>query len=811
MIPSLRRLRHAPAAYPAIVLTLGLGIGATTAIFSVVNGVLLQPLPIPEAERVVMLWQRAPGVGVAEDWFSPAQYFDLREGAGSFESIALAFGREVTLTADGIEPERVGALEVSSSWFDVLRVPPALGRPLDRVDDRVGAPRRVLLSHAFFRQRFGGDPAILGTTLRYDGAEAEILGVLPPELVLDADLVPTLNTVPGFDLLLALPMEDPGGTTRGSENYNILARLTPSATPARLEADLLGLAEAFRRDPGSLAAGLEAGSGFRIDAVPLLEQVAGSSRLPLLVLLAATALLLVAACANAANLLLTRSVTQRRELGIRAALGAGRGQLVRRALLRSLGLATASGAVGVLMAALAILLLHLAAPPDLPRLRDVALDGPVLVFAAGLVLVSTLLFGTVPAIRAGRVDPVELMHGTATAVRARSVWRDRGSQALVAAQVAISLLLIAGAMLLGRSFLRLQTVDPGLDPASTLTWRVALAGEEYDEPGARVRFFERLHRGLAMRPGVGSVGGVAMLPFTRGYAWTDFVVEGQRVVDARDRIVADLHVVTPGYFEAVGARLLAGRTLTDGDDIGIVLVNRAFAERFWSVEETVGRWLARDEQEERATIVGVIDDIRHYGLGEAVRPAVFYPHARYPTRALYGALRAEGREPAAMAEDVADAVRALDPGLPVYDVRTMATRVAASLTRERLLMGLVGLFAVVAVVIAAVGLYGVLSFAVASHVPEIGIRRALGAQSADLYRLVLGGAGAIVAAGVVLGLGGVLAGGGVVRGLLHGVGPGDPFSVLLAVGLVLAVAVVAAVIPARRATRIDPMEALRAE
>jgi putative ABC transport system permease protein len=383
----------------------------------------------------------------------------------------------------------------------------------------------------------------------------------------------------------------------------------------------------------------------------------------------------------------------------------------------------------------------------------------------------------------------------------------------VIAQVAISFVLVAGSLLLGRSFQELRAVAPGFDPAAALTYRVSLAGERYADPAARVRFFQSVNESLRGLDPIAHAGGVSMLPFTRGYAWTDFRVEGQEVVDARDRIVADLHIVTPDYFEALGAGVVAGRTFTsaDGRAESVVMVNRAFAERFWGAREAVGKWAGRDHVEEKATIVGVVETVRQYGLVAESRPAVYYPHAMFPSRSLYGVVRVRGDEPAAMAAVVKAAVHKLDPELPVYDVRTMGARIASSLARERLLMTLVGLFGAVALVVAAVGLYGVLAFVVASHTHEIGVRKSLGARTIDLYRLVLGGAARTVVVGAAIGLLTVAAMARAVAGILHGVSSTDPLALAAALAIVLAISITAAVVPARRAARVDPMVALRME
>jgi predicted permease len=477
MLPELRSLLRSSGHTLLVVLTLSLGIGATATIYSVVNGVLLRPLPFPEQERLLMLWQQAPGVGVAEDWFSPAQYFDLREQVKGFDELAIVFGTNVTLTGDEHEPERIGALTVSSSFFELLGIEPVLGEGLRREDDLPGAAPKVLLSRRLYESRFEADPALLGRTIVVDGARIEVAGVLPP-LPFDADLFPTLVTIPVFDVVMSLPLEDPQRTTRGSENYNVLARMAPSATLSEIRTELLSVASEFVKDPESLGAGLAPGTEFRIAAVPLLDQVVGPVRSPLLVLLGATGVLLLIACANVANLVSTRAASRRRELALRTALGASRAQLVKHALIPSVILGLVSGAVGLGFASRAIAWLQNAAPPDLPRLGEIDVDLGVVAFASAVSLLASILFGLAPALRASKIAPTEALREGAAGARARSLWRGSSSR-LVVLQVALSLVLATGAGLLLRTFDQLRSVAPGFRsegvlPSASRWWENAM-------------------------------------------------------------------------------------------------------------------------------------------------------------------------------------------------------------------------------------------------------------------------------------------------------------------------------------------------
>jgi len=789
-------------------LTLALGIGATTAIYSVVSGVLLHPLRFPDADRLLMLWQRAPGVGVEQDWFSVAQYFDLRS-VSSFEEVALFGGAGGTLTGAEAEPLRVGALYCTSSLFPVLGLRTVAGRPLVPQDDAPGAPMKVVLTHHLYTQRFGADPSVVGTTVILDGNAFEVVGVLS-DVPLDGELLPTLEPVPRFDLLVSYPAADPQVTTYGSENFNVVARLRPGAVAAKLDAELLAVAAGFSADPNSLAGGLEPGSGYRIGAVPLFDQVVGEVRTPLLVLLGATGLLLLIACFNVANLLLTRATTLSRGLAVRVALGAARRRMFVQSMVESLMLAVLGGVGGIALAAAGVRALHLLAPAEVPRLAEVGVDRGVLVFTGLLCLGASLLFGIGPALRSAAVVPAEVLAESGPARPTRSLWRRRGSAALVTAQVALSVVLLVAAGLLLRTVGRLQAVDPGFDADGALSFRMSLQGDKYGDPEARVQFLDALWKELESRPGIVRAGGVSLLPMGGFWAWTDFGVQGYTEDSEEYRVVADEQFVSPGYFDAVGMRLLAGRDFTDKDGRNppVVIVDRAFAERHWSVEGALGKWITGYPAEERATIIGVVDSVRFYGVAAEPRMTAFFPYAYRPVRRMSGVLRTAG-DPGEMAATLREVVAGLDADLPVYDVRPLGDLVRDSVARERLLAYLLNTFSGLALLLAMVGLYGVMSFTVATHTHELAVRMALGARRRDLYRLVLARARVVTFVGIGVGAVAALLLGGLLEDLLYGVGSMDPLSIGAAVLLVAAVALLASYLPARRASLVDPMTALK--
>jgi putative ABC transport system permease protein len=700
-------------------------------------------------------------------------------------------------------------LYCSSALFGVLGLKTVAGRPLLPADDVPGAEQKVVLSHHLYTQRFGADPSVVGTSVTLDGHAFEVVGVLP-EVWLDAELLPSLQRVPVFDLLLSLPLEDPQVTSYGSENFNVLAQLRQGVLPSQLDAELLGVAESFTEDPDSLAGGLEPGDEYLIDAVPLHDQVVGEVRTPLLVLLGATGLLLLIACVNVANLLLTRSATLSRSLAIRIALGARRRRVFAQSMLESLMLASLGGLGGLALASVGVRVLHLLAPADLPRLAEVGVDRGILLFAAMLCVGCSLLFGVAPALRSAGVASVEVLAETGPVLPARSVWRRSGSGYMVMAQVALSVMLLVGAGLLVRTFRQLQAVDPGFDAAGVLSFHLSLEGEQYDDREARVLFFEQLWEELEAQPGISRAGGVTLLPLSGFYAWTDFAVQGVTEKDDRYRVVADEQFVTPEYFDTMGMRLLAGRGFNgaDGGDRPVAIVDRVFAERHWSVEGAIGKWITPLPTEERAVIVGVVDSIRHYGLAEEPRMTAFFPYRARPVRTLYGTIRGAG-DARELAPLVYDVVAGLDPGVPVYDVRPVAELVRDSLSRERLLAYLLNVFGGLALILATVGLYSVLSFAVATHAHELAVRMALGARRRDLYRLVLRRARMVTFAGIGIGVVTALLLAGLLEDLLYGVGTADAPSFVAAVLIVAAIALLASYVPARRASEVDPMTALK--
>lgn len=800
----LRTLVRVPLFTATVVVTLGLGIGAATAIYSVVDAVLLRPLPYRDAERLVMFWQREPGAGVEEDWLSPAQYADLRDGLRSFDALAIAVGGSTPLVADG-KADEAGFVRATSGYLTMLGAVPALGRVFDDSDDVAGAPPVVLLTHAFWQRRFGGDPGVVGRTVRVGGRELAVVGVLPRGLLLDREVMPTVGGGRGIDLVISLALTPASLENRGEEHYNVVGRLRPEASLATAQAEVDGLAAAMRAaHPESY------GESFAIDLVPLLDEVVGDARRPLAGLLAAVGLLLLVACGNVANLLLARGAVRRRELGIRAAVGAGRGRLVRQLLTEGGLLATAGGALGVAVAVGCVRILRrLGDAVDLPRLGEVGVDLRVLAFASALTAATTLVFALLPALRGSRVDPREAL-GDSRGVAGGATWaRFDLASALVAGEVAASLVLLIVGALLARSFVALLAVDPGFAADNVLTFKVAVAGERYDEAAARLAFYRELLAEVRAEPGVVAAGTMSVLPFGAGVGWGRVEVEG-RAAAPDEKTVVDFRLAGPGVLEALGIPLVRGRFFDDADDPTrdpVVVVDEAFAARIWPGEDPIGKRISAWDAG-WATVVGVAGAVKQTALDLSPRILAYYAHGQVGSSARYLAVKTTA-DPAALAESLARVVRRREPEAVVADVAPMSARLAASLARRRFAMLLVQSFAAITLLLAAVGLYGVVAYRVSRGAPGFGLRIALGATPRAIVRLVLGHGLAMAGVGLAAGLLVALASARLLRGMLFGVGATDPPTYLAVAALLAAVTLLACWIPARRASRVDPLAGLR--
>jgi putative ABC transport system permease protein len=796
----LRSIRQNPAFAAAVVLTLGLGIGANTAIFSVVNGVLLRPLPYGEPERLVVVRQSLSSPATPSLGFSEKELLDYRAASRTLEDLVEYHTMSFTLLG-GREAERVQTGVVSHRFFDFLGVAPLLGRTFRAEDDAPGADAVLVLSHEYWQRRHGGDPAVVGRVFQMNNRPHTVVGVLP-----NLPQFPNENDV--YMPSSACPFRSSAQTreNRGARMLNVYGRLKPGATLEQARADVASIAARLQADHAGF---YPAGSGFTTGALGLGDELTLRARPTLLVLLGAVGCVLLIACANVANLMLSRMLRRSRELAMRAALGAGRGRLARQLLTESTLLALLGGLLGLGLAAAGLDLLVAFTARFTTRASEVGIDAAVLGFTLVASVLTGVLFGALPALTA-RPELAEVMKEENTRAGGGGGPR-RARSLLVVSQVAFSFMLLIAAGLMLRSFWKLQQVDAGFRPENVLTARVSLNWSKYDEDAKVRRFGEELLRKLEADPQVRS----AALSFSVPLAQTQpfnrrFQIEGRPVEqDARPSL--DFRVVSPRYFETIGQRLVRGRAFEDRDEPRaqpVAVVNQAFARHYWGDSDPIGQRVSfGDEAEPWVTIVGVVGDVRQYGLDREPGLELYRPFAQSPG---WGAVLVRTRvEPTAIASLLGRAVHELDPEQPIDRVRTLAEVRRDSVASPRLTALLLGIFALVALVITAAGIGGVLALSVSQRTVEIGVRMAMGAERGAVMRMVLGQGLGLVLAGLALGLAGAVLLSRLVERLLFGVPATDPVTYVAVAVLLLAVAAAACLLPARRAASVDPLVALR--
>ena len=807
-----RALRRNAGLTTVIVASLAIGIGANTAIFSVVNALLLKPLPYPEPERLAVLWLRSPGINIPQDWPSPGQYIDVQTENRSFDDMSISRGRAGTLL--GVtEAQRVEALETSSSLFRLLGAKPLHGRLLRADEDTPGQAPVVILSYGFWQRAFGGDPNVVGKAITLNGLgqgtgdaknQFEVAGVLGPDFLLNGEIMPTVASIRQMDVFLPLPLGADAVKRRGDENFNVMARVKPGVTMAQAKDDVAAIAGRIRdKDTRDRT--------FTIDVVPLVESVVGDVRLALLVVLGSVTLVLLIACANVANLLLTRATGRQKEIAVRTALGASWRRLVRQLLTESLLLGVLGGIAGLAIARVALQVVRSVNPGNIPRLEAIGLDGTVLAFTLGVSLLTGLLFGLVPALRAARVDLNTSLKAGGRNAQGEGGFgsaRPRLRGLLVVAEVAISLMLLIGAGLLIRSFVRLQSVSPGFDPGNVISMRLGPTARQLANRDAVIGFYRPLSEALAAVPGVTARGAVSSLPFTTSVGWGSINVEGWTPQPGQE-LQVDQRGATTDYFRTMKIPLVQGRYFTDSDmpqnAEQVVVIDEKFARRFWPAGDAIGKHLWNDPAR-KARIVGVVGTVKQYGLDVDGRIVVYRPS---PWGG-YQVARTSG-DPAAVARDMVAKIREMDPTITVFDVQTMTSRMSGSMARQRFSTIMLGSFALFALLLAVVGVYGVMSHLVAQGAHDIGVRMALGAERSRILGMVLRQGMVLTVAGSVLGLIGAVALTRVMATLLFGVSTTD-LATFTAVPLILiATAAIASYIPALRATRVDPVVALRDE
>jgi predicted permease len=812
---ALRTFLRAPGFTLAALASIAIGVGANTAIFSVASALLLRPLPYAGADRLAILWNRSPGLGITEDWFSTAQYFDILNGHSGFDALAIAIGGNYNLTGRG-EPERVGTIRVSSSLLPMLGVRPALGRLFAAADDAPGAPGKAVLGHGTWMRRFGGDSRVVGRAIVLNGQPYEIVGVAPETFALPREVLPTLGGAEDAEVLLSLPLGADAATIRTREDYNILGRLARGVAVEHAQAEMNTITARLRRDHPDV---YPPNGGLTFSIVPLQEAVVGDVRRIVLLLFAAVGVVLLIACANVANLLLSRATARQREIAVRAAIGAGRGRIVRQLLTESMVLAIGGGFIGLALARALLEGIRLLGTASVPRLREIAIDGQVLAFTLALSVLAGLLFGLAPAWRLGRRDlHGNLKDGTRGSEGAGALWgrRQATRRLLVVSELALSVMLMVGAGLLVRSFVRLQQVPPGFDPDGVLTFELTMSGRRYNDAQAVLAAYRDLWPRYARLPGVSAAGGVSALPLSQMFAWGPITVEGRTPPPGEKFINADQRMVGGRYFEAMSIPLLAGRLFEEGDTRDqprVVIVDEHMAQQFWPDESAVGKRIrlgGEGSDSPWMTIVGVVGRVKQYTLDTDSRIAMYVPHTQVPARAMNVVLRS-ATEPAALTLAARQVLREIDPDLPMYRVRTMVERVGESLARRRFATLLFGLFAGLALGLAVVGVYGVLAYLVDQGTREIGIRMALGATPGGVLWLIVRHALVVALAGVGVGLAAAAVASRGLGALLFGVEAGDPLTFVLTPAILLVVALAASYLPARRAARIDPMACLRSE
>lgn len=798
-----RSLRKTPAFTAAALLTLAVGVGANTAIFSVVEAVLLRELPYRDADKVVVLWENNRMRGRPRNVVNPGNFQDWRAQSASFADMAAFVDQRVGLTGGG-EPEEVAAQATTPNLFELLGTRPALGRALVAGDEAEGRQDVAVLSHGLWQRRFGGSRDVVGRSVTLDGRGVTVVGVMPP----DFRWFIKENSLGGkpAELWVPLPLPEQRGVARRGRYLSVVARLKPGVSVEQGQAEMDTVAARLEVEYPNVD------KGWGVTVVPLRDQLAGEIKPALLVILGAVGFVLLIACVNVANLLLARSAGRRKEMALRAALGAGRLRIVRQLLTESLMLAAAGGALGLLLAHWGVEALVALSPPNLLGAGQVGVNLTVLGFTAAVSLLTGAAFGLAPAFEASRLDlNVTLRESGRGAVGGGRARRIRG--ALVVAETGLALVLLVGAGLMVRSFLRLQAVDPGFDAGNLLTMRVMLPQTKYPEAVRQIEFFRRAAERVRARPGVRSASAVSALPFADLGSATSFTVEGRPPLAAGDRLLTDVRVADENYFRTMNIPVVSGRAFNEQEaveDRKVAVVNEAMARKYFPGEEPLGkRILVNMSGEPTPTeIIGVVGDVRYDKLDGELRPMVYWtpPRLTYPSMSLV--VRTAG-DPEALARAVVGEIRAVDKDQPVSEVRTMENWLADSTARARFGTLLLGAFACAALVLAAVGIYGVISYSVAQRTNEIGVRMALGAQARDVLGMVIGQGMKLVLAGVGLGLVCALALTRLMASLLYGVGAADPQTFAATALLFTAVALVACFIPARRATRVNPLTALR--
>ncbi len=792
-----RMLLKNPGFTAVAVITMAIGIGANTAIFGIVNAVLLRPLPFKDPARLVTVWESNAARGQTHGAVGGANFTDWKNQNQVFDPLVAYFDWNYNLTGDD-EPQRLTAAVVSAGFFQMLGAEAALGRVLLPDDDQEANENVVLLSSALWHSRFGAEREIIGRTITLNGLPHTVVGVMPAGFDFPNDKT---------EIWRPMAMSPQAAQNREGKWLKVAGRLKPGVSFEQASAEMNTIA-------GRLAESYpKTNAEWGVNLIPLHEELVGDTSRFLLTLFGAVLFVLLIACVNVANLLLARSAARRKENAIRAALGAGRLRLLRQLLVENMLLGALGGALGLALAFSSLHTLIALSPADVPGLSRATIVGRVLVFTVALSLLTTLLFGLVPAWRASKPDLNETLKDSGHATTGKS--GRRLQDFLVVAEVAAGVVLLVGAGLMIRSFLRLQAVEPGFNPNNVLTMRVMLPANKYGDNHQSIAFFEQALERIKTLPGVVSAGAVQDLPLGKNEMHFGFSIEGRPEVQAAARPEAAYRAVTEDYLRTMGIPLVAGRAFTAADTLQttpVVMVNQTMARRFWPDDDPLGKRIRFGEPNDPVyTIVGVVGDIKHLGLADNESAAIYQPHAQKRfawLRWMSIVVRAD-TAPRGLIAAIRGRIAEVDRAQPAYDIATMDQLLSESVMRPRFSTFLFSLFALLALMLAAVGLYGVMSYAVAQRTHEIGLRMALGAQVRDVLKLIVGRGMTLTVLGLVIGLAGAIAFTRVLKTLLFNVSTTDPLTFASVAGLLLGVALFACYVPARRAAKLDPLVALR--
>jgi len=798
----LRMLLKSPSFTLIAVITLALGIGANTAIFSLVNSVLVRPLKYKEPDQLVMVWEDESSVGFPRDTPAPGNYADWKSQNQSFEDMAAMDERDYDLTGEG-EPEKLPAFGVTSNFFSLLGVNPALGRNFTAEEDKPGASKVAIISYSLWQTRFGADQSIIGRKVLLNGEPYTVVGVMPQGFQFES--ADTKLWVP-----IALTSEDLANHNR--HYLKVVARLKPNVTVAQANADVKGITQRFAAsDP-------DQPEGFSALVVPLHEQLTGESRSPLLLLLVAVGFVLLIACANIAGVLLSRAAARQREMAVRAALGASRWRIVRQLLTESVLLGSAGGVLGLLLAMWALAFLQQLIPPGIRESTTLVLDLPVLCFTLGISMLTGVIFGLAPALQASKTDLNEaLKQGSGRTGFGAGQRRLRN--AFVISEMALALILLVGAGLLIQTLSKLREQYSNMRPESALTLRTVLSEERYPEHAQRTAFYNQVLERVKNLPGVVSAGFTTSVPLVWKGGSNNISLEG-RQPEPGVKWTANHRQVSSGYFQAIGMALKQGRLFTDQDNehaMPVAIINETMAQQYWPGENPLGKRFKMGGPNSDATwmtIVGIVADVRQMSTDAPTRPEMYMPYSQIPYYSLFAPRDLVIRTtlaPTSLVPAVRQAIHEVDPNEPVSDIRTLAEVLQQETAQRRVGMILLAVFAGLALLLASLGIYGVLSYFVVQHIPEIGVRMALGAQRKDVLKLIIGKGMKLVLAGIAIGLAGSFALTRLIKSLLFGISAFDPLTFVAVAALLMLVALLACYLPARRATRVDPMVALRYE